>query len=200
MRKLHLIWIAAFVSLASTAFAQEEGGGESGGGGEEGTTLQNVNKPVKEAASEVQTEAGMKKDSGGYGSAGCGLGSMLFSPSNGFTQVFAATTNGTSGTQTFGISSGTSNCDASGYQAGSTAAYIQTNRAALAKDSARGKGATIAGLSDLAGCKSPKAVGAKLQKNFKRIFASASSTDQQVSDSMISVLKNDKSLACTHVM
>ncbi len=48
----------------------------------------------------------------GYGDAGCGLGSMLFgnSPGKG-SQILAVTTNGT-GMQSFGISSGTSNCDA----------------------------------------------------------------------------------------
>ena len=50
----------------------------------------------------------------GYGPAGCGLGSMIFEPDSGFTQVFAATTNGTSGNQTFGITSGTSNCASGG--------------------------------------------------------------------------------------
>src|SRR5690348_10000976 len=46
----------------------------------------------------------------GYGVAGCGFGSMLFGKQPGFIQVLAATTNGTFGSQTFGISTGTSNC------------------------------------------------------------------------------------------
>ena len=42
---------------------------------------------------------------------GCGLGSMAFEGNDGLiSQVSAATTNGTSGNQTFGITSGTSNC------------------------------------------------------------------------------------------
>ncbi len=45
-----------------------------------------------------------------YGEAGCGLGSMIFGDSPGFVQVLAATTNGCSGSQTFGITTGTSNC------------------------------------------------------------------------------------------
>ena len=45
-----------------------------------------------------------------YGAAGCGLGSVVFGAKTGFVQVFAATTNGTSGNQTSGITSGTSNC------------------------------------------------------------------------------------------
>src|SRR6266545_2071443 len=45
-----------------------------------------------------------------YGLAGCGLGSMLIGSKPGIVQIFAATTNGSFGTQTFGITSGTSNC------------------------------------------------------------------------------------------
>ena len=37
----------------------------------------------------------------GYGTAGCGLGSMLFGNQKGMVQVLAATTNGISGNQTF---------------------------------------------------------------------------------------------------
>src|SRR4051794_17383876 len=84
-----------------------------------------------------------------YGSAGCGLGSLIFEPSSGFTQVFAATTNGTFGTQTFGISSGTSNCAGGGGGSASARAFVETNRVALVKDIARGSGETIDGLSKL---------------------------------------------------
>jgi hypothetical protein len=167
---------------------------------EDESSVDAVNEPVKEATDDVQQEMNIKDVNAGYGSAGCGLGSLLFEPGNGFTQVFAATTNGTSGTQTFGITSGTSNCDAAGYQPGSAAAFIQTNRAALAKDIARGKGATIAGLTDLAGCSDSKAVGHRLQRNFQQIFPSAAVTDQQVSESVLRVLKSDQSLSCSNLV
>src|SRR5258706_1629657 len=90
-----------------------------------------------------------KPSSGGpkYGPAGCGLGSLIFSPDSGFTPIFAATTNGTSYTQTFGISSGTSNCDTGPSSSKSAKVYVETNREALAKDIARGSGETLAGLT-----------------------------------------------------
>ncbi len=155
-----------------------------------------ANAPVEPApAAAAPAPAGNAK----YGNAGCGLGSLLFSPSDGFTQVFAATTNGTSGSQTFGISSGTSNCDGAGYQPGSTAAFIQTNRAALAKDIARGKGPTVTGLAELAGCNNAQAVGHALQKNFKNIFSGPQVDDKQVSSNVIGVLKSDSALACGHL-
>lgn len=132
----------------------------------------------------------------GYGPAGCGLGSMIFEPDSGFTQVFAATTNGTSGNQTFGITSGTSNCAGGEKKAASAKAFVQTNRATLAKDIARGNGETIVSLTQLAGCQNPAAVGATLQKNFRTIFPNASVSDVAVSESVVVVLKSDQSLSC----
>jgi hypothetical protein len=131
-----------------------------------------------------------------YGTAGCGLGSILFGAKPGIVQIFAATTNGTSANQTFGITSGTSNCvDANGGTA-SARAFVETNREALAKDIARGSGETLASLSSLAGCGDSKAVGTKLQKNFKKIFPNARATNVAVSESVISTLKSDATLAC----
>ncbi len=134
-----------------------------------------------------------------YGPAGCGLGSLIFKPTSGFTQIFAATTNGTLGSQTFGISSGTSNCDSGPSNSQSAKAFVQTNRAALAKDIARGRGETIASLTALAGCSNAHAVGTKLQHNFRAIFSSAKATDEQVSDSLVNVLSSDASLSCSNL-
>jgi hypothetical protein len=137
----------------------------------------------------------------GYGPAGCGLGSLIFSPDSGWTQIFAATTNGTSGNQTFGITTGTSNCDSSsGGSTESAKAFVQTNRAALAKDIARGGGETIASLTQLAGCQNATAVGSTLQSNFGSIFPNASVTDQQVSDSVVGVLQSNASLSCSTLL
>jgi hypothetical protein len=144
------------------------------------------------------TKLGMRQTKG-YGPAGCGLGSLIFKPDSGFTQIFAATTNGTSGTQTFGISSGTSNCDDTGGGATSAKAFVQTNRVALSKDIAKGRGETVTSLSELAGCKDSNAVGATLQKNFKQIFPTAQATDADVSSSVVNVLRANSALACGNV-
>lgn len=196
MPKLNVYLIAALIGSTTQALAEEPAAAPPAEGE---SSVATVNEPVKEAAADVEKELDVKHAKSGYGNAGCGLGSILFEPSNAFTQIFAATTNGTSGTQTFGISSGTSNCDGAGYQPGSTTAFIQTNRAALAKDISRGKGATITGLTDLAGCSNPRAVGQALQKNFGAIFPSAGVTDQAVSSSMIEVLKSEPVLACKNL-
>ena len=74
---------------------------------------------------------------------GCGLGSMLFEGQNGLvSQTFAATTNGTFGNQTFGITSGTSNCEQ--YKEFTynekLNTFVADNMDNLARDIARGQG------------------------------------------------------------
>lgn len=150
-------------------------------------------KPAAPAAAAPASGGGAK-----YGPAGCGLGSYLFSPDSGFTQIFATTTNGTSANQTFGITSGTSNCDSGHGDAKSASAkvFIQTNREALAKDIARGSGETISSLTQIAGCSSSASVGSSLQRNFKAIFPQASVTDENVAENVVTSLRSDKALAC----
>ena len=166
MRKVTLMVIGAATLLANTAFGDD-----------------------------VAKSVGMKSASK-YGPAGCGLGSMIFEPNSGFTQIFAATTNGSSANQTFGITTGTSNCADTGGGSASAKAFVETNRAALSKDIARGRGETLTSLSELAGCGNADAVGKTLQKNFKQIFPTGQVSDTQVSASVMSVLRSDQTLAC----
>jgi hypothetical protein len=136
------------------------------------------------------------RETKGYGPAGCGLGSLIFKPDSGFTQIFAATTNGTSGTQTFGITTGTSNCEDTRGGQTSARAFVETNRVALAKDIARGQGETIASLTELAGCHDAARVGQTLQRSFKQIFPSSRVSDAQVGDRVLEVLQSNSTLAC----
>ncbi|HVK61817.1 MAG TPA: DUF3015 family protein [Bdellovibrionales bacterium] len=107
----------------------------------------------------------------GYGVAGCGLGSIIFGPKQGMIQIIAATSNGLGGNQTFGITSGTSNCDipSSAHQA---AVFIEVNREVLAKEAARGQGETVAGLAYILGCSDASMFGKGLQDNFQTVFSS----------------------------
>ena len=134
-----------------------------------------------------------------YGLAGCGLGSMIFGDQKGAIQILAATTNGTFGSQTFGISSGTSNCVESGSSAQGARTFIEGNREALAKDAARGSGETITTLSAMAGCKDAKAVGATLQKRFAQLFPGEKTPVEQVSENVIKELRADSLLECRNV-
>ena len=58
------------------------------------------------AQADATTASGAHKS---YGTAGCGLGSLVFGDQPGIIQIVAATLNGIGG-QTFAITSGTSNC------------------------------------------------------------------------------------------
>lgn len=84
-----------------------------------------------------------------YGMAGCGLGSMVMGKEG--NQILAATTNGT-GTQTFGISSGSSNCITASEQTARIKNFIETNQEALVTDMAKGQGDSLKTLSGMYGC------------------------------------------------
>ena len=126
---------------------------------------------------------------GKYGSAGCGLGSMVFEgDQTWWKQVLAATTNGTSGTQTFGISTGTSNCDSPApLKVGQAQAYVEANKVALANDIARGNGETIVGLSKVYGCANSMEFGQALKSNYSAIFASANTSSAEITHNINSV-------------
>ncbi|MCM2268134.1 MAG: DUF3015 domain-containing protein [Elusimicrobiales bacterium] len=112
-----------------------------------------------------------------YGSAGCGLGSLAFKNNDG-TQILAATTNGTFGSQTFGITFGTSNCNAKGMIKVSMAreSFIEANYKDLSRDVAAGKGEYVTNLAKLYGY-TPETTWKftqLLQKNHTTIFAANS--------------------------
>lgn len=126
-----------------------------------------------------------------YGMSGCGLGSMVMDQDTPFKQVLSATTNGTAGNQTFGITSGTSNCTKDGTVAKAKEAelFIEANQIALANDIARGNGETVAHLSKVLGCSDDAAVGAALQKNYRSIFSTDNIKNSAVGSSIIGTLK-----------
>lgn len=133
-----------------------------------------------------------------YGTAGCGLGSIAFGNKKGMIQVLAATTNGTFGTQTFGISSGTSNCDSdSGDQAANLNVFVESNKLALANDVARGNGETLASLSRVLGCQNQQTLGSVLQKNYTRIFVGENASSSAISESIITTVHENGTLATT---
>jgi len=115
-------------------------------------------------------------DKKSYGSAGCGLGSLIFGNQPGIVQVIAATTNGTSGNQTFGITSGTLNCGTGMISASHEKLdnFVSANMDRLAQDMASGEGESLSTLVELMGIAQADrpAAYAKLQSNFSNIFAS----------------------------
>lgn len=89
-------------------------------------------------------------------SSGCGLGQMLFTGQSGLVMnVLAATTNGSFGSQTFGMTTGTSGCDGNDtvynnqkYQE----EFVATNYEVLSEEMAQGHGQYVSALAELMGC------------------------------------------------
>ena len=131
--------------------------------------------------------------SGGYGDAGCGLGSVVFGSDPGFVQIFAATTNGTFGSQTFGISTGTSNCSGLG---DSATQFIESNKTALSNDIARGQGETLASLSQIYGCSSFE-LGKNLRSNFGTLFNTGSQA-KEIHSKIMNIIK-EENISCNNL-
>jgi DUF3015 family protein len=132
------------------------------------------------------------KDS--YGTAGCGLGSLLFGNQPGAVQIVAATTNGTFGTQTFGITTGTSNCGpglVTSSQNDSLTRFVEKNMDNLAKDIARGNGESLNTLAEITGISEDQksTVFANLQAHFSTIFPSEKVQVSEVVDQIVAIVK-----------
>ena len=137
---------------------------------------------------------------GGHGPAGCGLGTeVIFKQANEWHEhVLAATTNGTSGNQTFGMTSGTLGCaDAGGPLASGVDLFINDNLEQIAAESSAGEGETIAALSELIGidAKDEAIFKDALKTNFDSIFASSATTSNEVYSALIDMMNKDVTLA-----
>lgn len=130
-----------------------------------------------------------------YGEAGCGLGSVIIGKEG--NQVLAATTNGTSWTNVFGITSGTSNCTDGGAVAANKTVpmFIDINRLVLAKESSRGQGEAVAGLASLLGCSSTK-LGNALKQNYAPIFVDTQMKSEEIQLKIEEMVKSDPAGTC----
>ena len=131
-----------------------------------------------------------------YGTAGCGLGSLVFHDQAGMIQIVASTFNST-GVQTFGISSGTSNCTDDGAVASGREVplFIEVNRVALAKDAARGQGETLAGLAQLMGCQE-QALGQAMKSNYDNIFVKTGMQATAIRTGIEAMVQKNHTQAC----
>jgi len=120
--------------------------------------------------------AGTAKDN-----TGCGLGTMIWKDSksvdgSSVSQSLQATTNGTSGNQTFGITSGTSDCKQPDkfVENKKLQEFVASNLDNLAKEIAMGRGETLDTLAELMEISAPEkqAFYTKMQSDFSAIFAS----------------------------
>jgi hypothetical protein len=123
---------------------------------------------------------------------GCGLGSIIFEGQNGLvSQTFAVTTNGTFGNQTFGITSGTSNCEQfeSFVYNEKLNTFVADNMDNLARDIARGQGEylnTLAILIEIP--ETQKGVfRSHMQAHFSDIYTSGKVTHSEVVKNILAI-------------
>jgi opacity protein-like surface antigen len=127
---------------------------------------------------------------------GCGLGTMLFKGAGDdsvLLQTFQATTNGIYGNQTFGITTGTSDCQqpknfASNQQINE---FMVANMDNLARDIAQGRGETLDAFAELLGVPAEKRTEfyGQLQSGFAKIFTSPGVQMASVMDNISTVSK-----------
>lgn len=117
---------------------------------------------------------------------GCGFGTEILKGKSGKVfEVLAVTTNGTSASSTFAITSGTS-----GYKAGavigmnSVDLYISENMEGLATDIAKGDGEYVDTLAQMLKVENKAAFKEKLHKNFNKIYTSKDITAKEVSENI----------------
>lgn len=130
--------------------------------------------------------------------AGCGAGSILFKGQRGVgPHVLAATTNGSFGNQTFGMTSGTLGCNATNKIQVMAANFFNQNLAQLATDMSRGGGEHLSALMTLMKIQDADQNHFKttVQNQFSAIFPSQGVTAQAALSNLEGVMESDPALA-----
>jgi len=128
--------------------------------------------------------ADMSKETG----PGCGLGKMAWAGTKGQNkiaqQTLAATTNGTLGNQTFGITSGTSGCTNDGFVMDDhkVSVFASVNFENLKQDMAQGRGEHLSSLASLMGIPAEQqgAFFAMTQEKHAVLFQSEATTSTEM--------------------
>ena len=120
---------------------------------------------------------------------GCGLGSQIINnDSSAVMLALQATTNGTSGNQTFGITSGTSGCQKTKLVMNDRAAeFVAANMDQLSREIAVGQGESVDTLAELLGATDKSAFALALQSNYNSIYASHKAQMAVVLDNVATV-------------
>jgi hypothetical protein len=111
--------------------------------------------------------------------------------------VLAATTNGTFGNQTFGMTSGTAGCDADQKIQRAAADFLDDNMEKVARDMSTGQGESLDTLANLMGIQGQDKVRffSVAHTNFATIFSSDSVSSIDVMASLQEVMKKDAALS-----
>ncbi len=131
---------------------------------------------------------------GNHPMAGCGLGYVLLSnKDNGkISQVLGATTNGTSGNQTFGISSGTSGCTEDGAVkiVKEAEVFAEINLDSLRRDMAMGDGEFVRAFASLIATDATKvsSLVKVFHSEYASLFPSSTTTSAELLETVANLL------------
>ena len=128
--------------------------------------------------------------------SGCGLGSLALTQNSKLSQILAVTTNSTTLTNLFGITSGTSGCSASGfaYQEKEATIYAEANMPSLKVEMARGQGESLSAFSQVLGCSDAGAFGQMTKSKYQTIFPSSDVDAHQMLSNVKAEIQKDASL------
>ncbi|WP_029519899.1 DUF3015 family protein [Persephonella sp. IF05-L8] len=124
---------------------------------------------------------------------GCGLGYMILkdAPDTTLFEILAVTTNGISGNQTFGITSGTLECKQPEKVVKNDRLFkfVSENMDELASDIASGNGETLDTVAELLNIPENKKgeFYSKLQNNFDKIYSSENVQSADVIDAIVEI-------------
>jgi hypothetical protein len=148
----------------------------------------------------VLTFASTSVFAGAAGGANCGWGNLLFKGQNGKpAHVLALTTNGSTGNNTFGVTSGTNGCSSRGTitYGGKEVVDVSAVMDEFSEDVARGDGEVITTMAVSLGIQPQDRAAFKqaMRDNFDVIFPSENVTTEQVLAAMWSVMQKDSTLS-----
>jgi len=120
---------------------------------------------------------------------GCGLGSVIIKDdSSAVLLALQATTNGTSGNQTFGITSGTLGCKKTKFVMNERAEeFVASNMDILAKEISVGHGESLDTLAELLEVEDKATFSAALQANYNSIYTSQKVEMSEVLDNIATI-------------
>ena len=120
---------------------------------------------------------------------GCGLGSQIIKDdSSAVMLALQATTNGTSGNQTFGITSGTSGCHKAKFVMNERAAeFVASNMDQLSREIAIGQGESVSTLAELLNVENKAEFASALQANYNAIYTSEKADMATVLDNVSTI-------------
>jgi hypothetical protein len=132
------------------------------------------------------------------GGPNCGWGNMLFEGQSGIVYHFlASTTNGTSGNNTFGMTSGTNGCSVDGKLTYGGKAMVSAMLDEFSADVAAGHGDTLTAVAVAYGVEQQdrNEFAALAHRNFAVLFPNANVTADEVTANLETLMRSDAQLA-----